>query len=571
MNPGTRGKILLGALLLCMLQAERAQACNPVTGLFTSSITHTSAVLNWFPVVCDSFLVRYYVAGTTDVHFKSISNGGSVSLAIDTLYPNTTYSWLIHTYCNGGQAGPYQLSPATFSTANGYVSCLPPNQLLSRNITNTTANVAWNHLVSADTFLVRYHVSGTVNYTWTYIQGIYHSVTLTGLTPSSIYEWNVRAICNGGILPTNYTDTFVTNCDTLPAPAHIVICIMENKGFQQIIDSVAIAPYINALVTDPLSALFTQSYAITHPSQPNYLEFFSGSNQGMTNNNVPASHFTTPNLARALLDAGKSFVTYSENLPYTGCDTVRNGDYERKHNPVANWMGTGVNQVPDSCNQPFTNFPVDYNLLPTVSYVVPDQANDMHNGTITQGDTWIETHLNDYVQWAKSNNSLFIVTFDEDNGAYNNRIITIFCGPMVSGGRYAKYMNHYSLLRTIEDMYQLSHAGKSESVESVRECWISGYTGIESFESPAPEWAVYGYAGTGELNVDYTLQYSSAVSIQVFSDDGKLVHEQTMARKQPGTYREIIHPLNHAFTSGFYIVRLGINDRVFSKKTVLVY
>lgn len=563
-------RFFIGLFLSGMLSLNLSRACDAVTGLHTTSITPSSATLNWNATVCDSFLVRYYITGTNDVHFKSVSPGTSTNVIIDLLYPNTSYSWLIHTYCNGGQSGAYQLTPATFMTANGFVACLPPNLLHAINITNNAATVAWNYLIDADSFLVRYHERASMVFDWKYVPGIFHSVTLSNLPSSTIMEWEVRGVCDGTIIPTSYSDTFVTNCDTLPQPDHIVICIMENKGFQQIIDSVAIAPYINALANDPMSALFTQSYGIEHPSQPNYLDLFSGSNQGITNNNVPASHFTTPNLARALLNSGKTFVSYSENLPYTGSDTVRSGNYERKHNPVANWMGNGANQVPDSCNQPFSNFPADFHLLPTVSYVVPDQNSDMHNTPIDTGDHWLANHMDDYVQWAKTNNSLFILTFDEDNRAYNNRIVTIFTGPMVRGGAYAKYMNHYSLLRTLEDMFNLSHAGFSGTVESVRECWVPHVTGIEDPHEPAPEWAVYGYAGTGEFNLDLTLLHQETTGVEVFTEDGKLVCSLPPSRLSAGIHRLILNPRTRP-SGGIYIVRLVTGKMAYSKKVVMVY
>src|ERR1043166_2724043 len=130
-----------------------------------------------------------------------------------------------------------------------------------------------------------------------------------------------------------------------PTPDHVVLVILENHHYNQIIGS-ASAPYINSLANDSFSALFTHSFAIEHPSQPNYIDLFSGGNQGVTNDFVPANiPFSTPNLARQLLDAGKTFVTYSEDLPSQGYNGGSSGAYARKHNPVANWMGTGKNPV----------------------------------------------------------------------------------------------------------------------------------------------------------------------------------------------------------------------------------
>lgn len=70
----------------------------------------------------------------------------------------------------------------------------------------------------------------------------------------------------------------------LPRPDHIVIVVEENKSFAQIIGNPD-APYINALAMR--GALFTQSYGITHPSQPNYLALFSGSTHGISSNTCP--------------------------------------------------------------------------------------------------------------------------------------------------------------------------------------------------------------------------------------------------------------------------------------------
>lgn len=562
-------KIFILLLLIIPFEVYILKACDPVYGLNTTNISHTSATLNWSPAVCDSFLIRYYIIGTNQVYFKLV-NGSATNVTIDSLYPNTNYGWMIHTYCNGGLSGPYQLAPALFTTYNGYVSCYPVNELKSTNITSTSSHIAWNHLIDADSFLVRYHASGSPNFSWKFIDGVFHSLDINGLLPSTIYEWEVRALCNGAFIHSDVTDTFVTNCDSLPIPDHIVICIMENKGYPQIIDSSTQAPYINALANDPMSAVFTQSYGMTHPSQPNYLHLFSGSAQGITNNNVPALHFTTPNLAYSLLSAGKTFVSYSENLPYTGSDTIRSGHYERKHNPVANWMGTGLNQVPDTCNQPYTNFPTDFNLLPTVSYVIPDQEDDMHNTPVDSGDAWLEANLDGYIQWAKTHNSLFILTFDEDNHAYNNRIVTIFTGEMVHGGQYPKYMNHHSVLRTIEDMYSLTHAGNSGAVESIRECWTPVQTGIQTHAHPAFEWSIYGYAAAHELNIDYVLASASAVSVQVFSIDGKLVHDRPSELLAAGQQRMILN-LPGNLDNAIYMVRLTIDNQSMTKKAVMIF
>src|SRR5206468_10113119 len=63
---------------------------------------------------------------------------------------------------------------------------------------------------------------------------------------------------------------------TLPKPDHIVIVIEENHSYSQIMGSDS-APYINFLANNAYSVVFTNSYGATHPSQPNYLDLYSGS------------------------------------------------------------------------------------------------------------------------------------------------------------------------------------------------------------------------------------------------------------------------------------------------------
>lgn len=253
----------------------------------------------------------------------------------------------------------------------------------------------------------------------------------------------------------------VSQAQPLPRPDHVVIVIEENKSFSQIIGNKD-APWINELAKR--GALFTQSYGVTHPSQPNYLALFSGSTRGITSNTCPLD-LNGDNLASELLAKGLSFASYSESMPETGYDGCIWGAYMRKHNPIANWKEL------IAWNQPFSAFPTDYTQLPTVAFVVPDQRNDMHDGSIAQGDAWLKKNIEGYARWAMTHNSLLIVTFDEDDGSEGNRIATIFVGQRVKPGRYKQRINHYNLLRTVEDMYGLPYLGESAGAQAVSGVW----------------------------------------------------------------------------------------------------
>ena len=70
----------------------------------------------------------------------------------------------------------------------------------------------------------------------------------------------------------------------LPTPAHVVVVVEENRSAAGIIGNKS-APYINSLATD--GALMTQSFAITHPSEPNYLALFAGDTLGLASDACP--------------------------------------------------------------------------------------------------------------------------------------------------------------------------------------------------------------------------------------------------------------------------------------------
>jgi acid phosphatase len=296
---------------------------------------------------------------------------------------------------------------------------------------------------------------------------------------------------------------------TLPWPArlpvydHVVITMEENKDYDQIIDNVN-APYINFTLREE-GANFTQMYGEEHNSEGNYFWLFSGSNQTVgfkdvvpNKDNNPAYPFQAPNLGASLITRGKTFKGYSEDLPEIGSSclyTVKGGDtiYARKHVPWVSFANLPNGKtVKTSSNLRFADFPTDparFGSLPTVAFVVPNQENDMHNGkpaqSIPRGDSWLKKNLDPYYRWAKKNNSLLIVTWDESDNKTNylgltnplvqprnkfhrdlqNRIPTIFAGAHVKPGDYCeggKGITHVNILRTLEAMYGLARAGAQQ-------------------------------------------------------------------------------------------------------------
>ena len=216
----------------------------------------------------------------------------------------------------------------------------------------------------------------------------------------------------------------------VPLYDHIVIVVEENHDYAEIIGSGA-APYINALASS--GALLTNYHAVAHPSEPNYFALYAGSTFGVADDNFHSEH--GPSLFTILRNSGLEFVGY-----------VDPGATDMNHEPWK-YFPEGI-----SVEKNFiTGFPHhDFSKLPKVSFVIPNLNNDMHDGPIAKGDRWLEVHLGAYAQWAGSNNSLLIVTFDENDGRPGNHTAAVLYGGHIApatadGHRYS----HYNLLSTV--------------------------------------------------------------------------------------------------------------------------
>ncbi|GAA1247031.1 alkaline phosphatase family protein [Kitasatospora nipponensis] len=253
----------------------------------------------------------------------------------------------------------------------------------------------------------------------------------------------------------------------LPTPDHVIVVMMENHTYSQVIGSSS-APYINNTLKAG-GANLTASYGITHPSEPNYYAIFSGSTQGRTDDScIGVGSLTKANLGSELIAAGKTWASYNESLPSQGSTTCSSGKYAQKHNP---WFGFG--NVPTNTAYTFAQFPTDYTTLPKVAFVTPNLCSDMHDCSVGTGDTWLKNNLGAYATWAQTHNSLLIVTFDEDNNSSGNRIPTVVYGQHVAAGSSSSATyTHYNVLRTVEDLAGLtSHAGSAATASDITGIW----------------------------------------------------------------------------------------------------
>jgi hypothetical protein len=218
---------------------------------------------------------------------------------------------------------------------------------------------------------------------------------------------------------------------------------------------------------------------------------------GIGNRLIPADRrpFGTANLGAALRQSGKTFLSFSESLPHPLWDGEGDANpladhYRRKHNPAINWIDFGPAHTPRAVPEAQRRFllpvdvnlgfratqdptgrrwrgfaedeqgrPLDFSALPTVAIVVPDEQNDAHSASLADADDWLRRHIGPYATWARTHNSLLIVTFDEDGSTDTSQgdgyrtgrhhIATLFHGAGVRPGVYGERIDALNVLATV--------------------------------------------------------------------------------------------------------------------------
>jgi hypothetical protein len=270
-----------------------------------------------------------------------------------------------------------------------------------------------------------------------------------------------------------------------PSYDHVVVVMEENHSYSSVIGSSS-APYINSLAGG--GANFTDSHGVIHPSVNNYLGFISGQTySNISDSCTPGGSCSTsaPNLADQLEGSGHSWKGYFEDMPSAGFDAYSSGNYVARHNPLVYFSQIRTNPARNSLMVPFNQFPSDFTTLPSFSFVSPNLCNDMHDCSVATGDTWLKSHMDSYAQWAKTHNSLLIVTWDEDDFTAANHIPTIFYGANMGAGNYSETINHYNVLRTIEAIFGLPGLGNAASLSPISDALGAGSPGAGS-PPPSP-------------------------------------------------------------------------------------
>lgn len=266
------------------------------------------------------------------------------------------------------------------------------------------------------------------------------------------------------VLPPSQTSPAPKVSLTSGRPAHIAVVVMENAEYGDVIGAGA-APYTNHLART--YGLATGSYAITHPSLPNYLALTGGSTFGIssdcTNCSVPGS-----GLAGQLQSRHVSWKAYMEGLPHR-CFTGAGADeYAKKHDPFVYYRALVHNTAACQKVVPLGELYRDEasHSLPAFVWITPGLCHDAHDCDLRTGDRFLAGLLPPLMRSLGHNGILFL-TWDEgtsDSGccrlARGGHIVTVVAGPGARrGARLPTPVDHYSVLQTIEDLLDVPRLG----------------------------------------------------------------------------------------------------------------
>jgi len=266
--------------------------------------------------------------------------------------------------------------------------------------------------------------------------------------------------CAGHAVPHRYT--------------HVIWIWMENHSFNTII-GVKEASYINSLAKK--CGLATGYHNVTHPSLPNYAAATSGLGYSgiarFDSDCNPVKGCVTA--APSIFGQGETWRAYEDSMP-SNCAKSDHGEYAARHNPPAYFTklhGCAKFDVP------YTRLASDlaHNALPAFSFITPNLIDDMHDGTVHDGDHWLSIHLPAILNSREYRNgsTAVFVTWDEGENGNSNQcasnksdvgchVAAIVISPSTKpGSRSATLFNHYSLLGTAEQLLGLHKLGRAKN------------------------------------------------------------------------------------------------------------
>jgi phosphatidylinositol-3-phosphatase len=238
---------------------------------------------------------------------------------------------------------------------------------------------------------------------------------------------------------------------------HVVVVWLENHEATSV--TASSMPYLTGLAGTYGTA--SSYFAVSHPSLPNYLAFWSGSTQGVSDDGT--YNLGAVSLPNQMDTAGKSWRTFVQAYPASGCATGSTypsrvdgpgttASNARKHNPAMSFTYVSGNSTRCANIKPLSAFDPNVNL----AFVVPNLCNDAHDCSLTVADNFLKAWVPGVFAAPDWAHTLLVVTFDEgtssSGGGGHVYAMVARQGGHVSS---ATSHNHYGLLHTIENIFGL--------------------------------------------------------------------------------------------------------------------
>ena len=232
----------------------------------------------------------------------------------------------------------------------------------------------------------------------------------------------------------------------------IVVVMEENHSIQQVFPSGM--PYLWSLAQR--YAYATDWNDVSHPSLPNYLAIFGGSDFNNPQDCLPGAGCTYPgpSVFGQALSRGETARAYEESMPQP-CDQGNAGEYDVNHNPWAYFPSEAASCRADDvpAGTPAGGAlaaDVRGGTLPRVGLITPNLLHDGHDGTPAQADAWLRAWIPVLMSgpdW-RSGRLGIVVVFDE--GETTEQVPFVLMAPGLSGVKISVSADQYALTRLID-------------------------------------------------------------------------------------------------------------------------
>jgi Metallo-peptidase family M12/Secretion system C-terminal sorting domain/Fibronectin type III domain len=186
--------------------ATVAVTCCGTPSVFTQNIGSTTATIGWTAISgATSYKFRYRIGATgTWVALTPTTN----SVVLSPLTASTTYQYEVQSVCsNGATTCPY-------STTRSFTTTLPTccgtvTNLAIPTLNPSTVTMSWGAVTGVTTYELQLKTSTATTW-WTYSNLSGTGLSFYGLSPSTTYQWRVRAVCTNGVICWSTTASFTT-------------------------------------------------------------------------------------------------------------------------------------------------------------------------------------------------------------------------------------------------------------------------------------------------------------------------------------------------------------------------